>query len=143
MCSPHWLKYDSTHCPLVESAEIADTSLIESAESGQHPPPPPLVESAESADTLLIESAKSGQHPPLVEYAESSDTSLIELAESGQPPPPPPPLVESAESGQGTCIRGCQMVPPCPILAPPSRKAGAAHDLCNIWRTSLLKEVSV
>ena len=42
MRTPHWLnwlKADSTHPPLVESAESADTSLIESAESG--PPPPP------------------------------------------------------------------------------------------------------
>ena len=95
------------------------------------PPPPPCLQHAHPhwLNWLKADSI----HRPLIESAESADTSLTEMAESPPPPPPPhwlnrlkadstpPPLVESAESGQR--IRGCQVAPPCPILAPPFQKS--------------------
>ena len=93
-----------------------------------HPPPPPpppphwlnwLKADSPPPSHPLVESAKSGQHPPPPSHwlnQPKADSTL------------PPKLVKSAESGQ--CICGCQMAPPCPILPPPSRKAGGTH-VCN------------
>ena len=61
------MKADSIHRPLVESAESADTSLIELAESDSNPPPPshwlnrPKADSSPRPPPSLVESAESGQ----------------------------------------------------------------------------------
>ena len=79
------------------------------------PPPPPLVYIHAHPHWLNLPKA---QRPHLFSKADISPA----------PPPPPPPMVESAESRQHIC--GCQMAPPCPILAPPlPEKLGAPMNL--------------
>ena len=68
---------------------------------GPWPPPPSGLNSAPPPPLVYIHAHPHRLNRP---KAESS-------------PSPPPQLVESAKSGQR--IHGCQMAPPCPILAPP------------------------